>query len=121
MTGDGVMADGLHSYLEGAEARELSRKEINQKVTTAGSGGLTAEVDQHPVRVYTHPHQSKNVHRERLASSWSVLSRGLRSWVPEVETVWAGGDDARKDLLGAPQAPRLPASSREPSQQMHSL
>lgn len=115
------MADGLHSYLEEAEARELSWPEINQKVTTAGSGGLTADVDRHPARVYTHPGQSKNVHRERLASSRSVLSRGLRSWVPEVETVWGGGDDARKDLLGAPQAPRLPASSREPSQQMHSL
>lgn len=40
VTGDRVMADTLNFYLEEDEAREPGWEEINQKATTARSGGL---------------------------------------------------------------------------------
>lgn len=49
------------------------------------------------------------------------MNKGVRSWVPEVGRACGVGDNTRKDLLGASEAPRLPANSREPSQQMRSL
>lgn len=59
------MADGLNFYLNEGEAREPGWEEINQKATTARSGGSTVDVGWNPVRATLAPGQSKNVHRER--------------------------------------------------------
>lgn len=112
------MADGLNSYLEEGEAREPGQEDRNQKVFTARSGGLTVDIGQDLVHL---PLANQRTHRERLVSSRSVLSRTLRSWVPEVGTAWGVGDNTRNHFLGAPKALRLPASSREPSQLTCSL
>lgn len=62
---------------------------------------------------------------KRWASSGSMMSRALRSWVPEmgssqglVGTAGGVGENTRQDFLGAPEALRLTASSRGPPRKL---
>lgn len=99
MAGNGVMADGLNSYLEEGEAGEPGWEVMNQKAITARSGGLTVGSGQDPTHLL---HGSQRMCTERDCVLSVSVEWGSEALGPRDGTAQGVDNNTRKGLLGAP-------------------